>query len=325
MLRPMSVPSPAFGPVELKSPGGARAARSLLLLVTMLLGAVAGAAEHRPGELLVKFHAEGPHALLDCAESRERHGEALRDATADASDSLDRLNARVGAHQVRALFRRPDGRSFDSQRRQLRQRFEASRARRVRRSSAEIPELAHIYRLRLRAGQSVEAAAEEFRADPHVAWAQPNFLVEADFVPNDPFFHSSESWGQPYRDLWGLELIRAPEAWDLSEGEGIVVAVVDTGIDYTHPDLAANVWVNPGEDLDGNGVADPSDFNGIDDDDNGYIDDLNGFDFANSVDSNGDGDFDDPRDVSDSDPFDDNGHGTHVSGMLRRWVTTGSA
>ena len=62
--------------------------------------------------------------------------------------------------------------------------------------------------------------------------------------------------------------------------------------------------------------AEASDFNGIDDDDNGFVDDLRGFDFANSVDADGDGSFDGPDDVSDADPFDDHGHGTHVAGIV---------
>ena len=117
--------------------------------------------------------------------------------------------------------------------------------------------------------------------------------------------------------------MRAPEAWDLSQGEGITVAVVDTGIDTEHPDLAGNIWVNPGEDLNHDGVADPSDFNGVDDDHNGFIDDLHGFDFANSVDADGDGDYDDPGDVSDPDPFDDFGHGTHVAGTIAAIANNG--
>ena len=81
--------------------------------------------------------------------------------------------------------------------------------------------------------------------------------------------------------------------------------------------------MNPGEDLDGNGAADPADRNGVDDDANGFVDDLNGFDFANSVDANGDGDFDDPGDVSDPDPFDDFGHGTHVAGTIAAVANNG--
>lgn len=69
-----------------------------------------------------------------------------------------------------------------------------------------------------------------------------------------------------------------------------MIGIVDSGIDYTHPDLAANIWTNPGE------IAD----NGIDDDGNGYVDDTRGWDFAND----------------DNDPMDDNGHGTHVAGTV---------
>ena len=109
-------------------------------------------------------------------------------------------------------------------------------------------------------------------------------------APNDP----------RYGDLYGLHNtgqsggtvdadIDAPEAWQVSTGSrDIIVGVVDTGIDYNHPDLAANMWVNPGE------IAG----NGIDDDGNGFVDDVHGYDFAND----------------DGDPFDDEGHGTHCCG-----------
>ena len=111
-------------------------------------------------------------------------------------------------------------------------------------------------------------------------------------TPNDP----------RYGDLYGLHNtgqsggrndadIDAPEAWQVSTGSrDIIVGVVDTGIDYNHPDLAANMWVNPGE------IAG----NGIDDDGNGFVDDVHGYDFVND----------------DGDPFDDQGHGTHVAGTI---------
>jgi subtilisin family serine protease len=87
--------------------------------------------------------------------------------------------------------------------------------------------------------------------------------------------------------------ISAPAAWDLTTGSAnTVVAIIDTGINYNHQDLAANIWTNAGE----------TNNNGIDDDGNGFVDDYYGYDFR----------------YNDSDPLDENGHGTHTAGTGRR-------
>jgi subtilisin family serine protease len=139
------------------------------------------------------------------------------------------------------------------------------------------------------------------KRDPRVAFAEPNFIVHAaDVTPNDPFF--SQLWGLDntgQRVNWTSGSpdadIDAREAWSVSTGSpDVVVAVIDTGVDGFHPDLAPNKWVNPGEDCAGCRT------NGVDDDGNGYVDDWRGWDFANG----------------DNDPTDDNGHGTHVAGTI---------
>ena len=128
---------------------------------------------------------------------------------------------------------------------------------------------------------------------PGFRYAEPNFVVSVDVVPNDP----------EYSQLWGLndvddDDIDAPQAWDLTTGSSnIVVGVIDTGVDYTHEDLAANMWTNPVECPAGVGTCIED---GVDNDSNGFIDDFYGWDFVND----------------DNDPFDDNSHGTHVAGTI---------
>lgn len=306
--------------------------RTALLLAAALLALTPGRLAAAAGErtLIVKFRSEGPAALEVSAEQISRSGRSFASGTRDRSDSLDDLFARYDLGAPRALF--PSGKKAET----LSERRQALSNRFARRATArspgrravrvELPDLSPIYRVTVPAGSDLHTVLEALAEDPHVEYVQIDHELRLDqLVPppgfDDPYLTSAGSWGQPYLDLWGLYQARVPEVWSRAQGgeaqgEGSVVAVVDTGLDATHPDIAANVWVNPGEDLDGNDQADASDRNGIDDDQNGFIDDLTGFDFANSVDANEDGDFDDPGDVSDADPTDDNGHGTHVSGTI---------
>jgi subtilisin family serine protease/uncharacterized protein YhfF len=149
-------------------------------------------------------------------------------------------------------------------------------------------------------GNALATALTELRSDPRVRYAEPNVVFTADATPNDPFF--SRLWGLnnngfPVAGRWGMPDadIDAPEAWSVTTGsDSVTVAVIDTGIDYTHPDLSSQMWINPGENCPGCRT------DGIDNDGNGYIDDWRGWDFANG----------------DNDPMDDNGHGTHVAGTI---------
>lgn len=114
-----------------------------------------------------------------------------------------------------------------------------------------------------------------------VEYVEPNYIVYAYSTPNDP----------SYSQQWGLSKIGAPTAWDSTTGSsGVVVAVVDTGVNYNHEDLSPVMWRNPRE-IPGNG---------IDDDHNGYIDDVYGIDVVNG----------------DTDPLDDHGHGSHCAGII---------
>ena len=154
-----------------------------------------------------------------------------------------------------------------------------------------------IYIAELAEGTDTVELARRISAMPEVRYAEPDCVVCLDETfPDDPDFdglwglhNTGQTGGLPGAD------IDAARAWDITTGsDNVVVAVIDTGVDYNHPDLAANMWVNPGE----SGAGKETD--GIDNDGNGYVDDVYGYDFP----------FDDP------DPSDANGHGTHVAGTI---------
>ncbi len=140
-------------------------------------------------------------------------------------------------------------------------------------------------------GGSAEVAAA-LDAHPSVNWFERDESIQGEAVPNDPHFPWQTGLHNVGQDGGTADAdIDAPEAWNANTGSrSVVVAVIDTGVDYTHPDLAANIWTNTAE-VPGNG---------LDDDHNGFVDDVHGYDFRNN----------------DGDPLDDNRHGTHVAGTI---------
>jgi subtilisin family serine protease len=150
--------------------------------------------------------------------------------------------------------------------------------------------LAQIHVLRLKPETDLDTLLALLETDPNVEWAEPDYLAfAAATTPNDPLFV----------DQWGLAKIQAAAAWDVTTGSATIpIAIVDSGIDFTHPDLSGKLWVNPGE------IAG----NGLDDDNNGYVDDVQGWDLVNA----------------DNAPADDNGHGTQVAGIAAASTNNGA-
>lgn len=151
---------------------------------------------------------------------------------------------------------------------------------------------------------SVREAIRQYENSPDIQYAEPNYILKPTKTPNDTYYSSAlwgaDNTGQTIGNQNGVQDadIDAPEAWDTTTGSAsTVVAVIDQGVDISHPDLKSNIWTNPGE------IAG----NNVDDDGNGYVDDVHGWDFAN-----------DDASVYDPDPITGNGdeHGTHVAGTI---------
>jgi len=164
-----------------------------------------------------------------------------------------------------------------------------------------------IQHIKLPEGMAMEAAQNAFNANPDVVYAEPNYIYHAtDRFPNDPDF--PELWGlhntgQTVNGTSGTANIDmdAPRAWQcVTSGSQVIIGVIDSGVDWHHPELSGNIWINEAEQ---NGTA------GVDDDGNGYIDDIRGWDFVDN----------------DNDPMDYAGHGTHVAGTIAAAGNNGAA
>lgn len=160
-------------------------------------------------------------------------------------------------------------------------------------SIIEKPDL-HVYKFTCEKDIDFGALAELSEKDDSIIYTQPNYLNEMlSITPNDPYYYQQ----------WGLPAIKADNAWEIEKGnEQVVIAIIDSGIEYDHPDLEQNIWINYGE------IPD----NFIDDDQNGYIDDWMGWDFTETDIVDAMGDFRE----RDNDPRDDLGHGTHIAGII---------
>lgn len=244
--------------------------------------------EYVKGEVLIKFKDEVQ------VESSTRSGVAKTGII-----SVDVLLEPYQIETIDKVFKET---------RDQRQRKTVKTIRDFKGNEIEVPALFNIYKLKFDTIWDAKQIIEELQKDKNVEFAEPNYLVytnevmesgivpkyppiqtplpsitgDRDTYPNDPLYQDGSQWY--------LDAINAPAAWDSVTGDTTqIIAIIDTGVDWDHPDLDDNIWTNWHE------IPD----NGIDDDNNGYIDDTRGWDFINN----------------DNDPNDDNSHGTHVAGI----------
>lgn len=215
----------------------------------------------KTGEILVKLRASG---------SSHRQ---------DVSSSINTISAMIDLKAMQQVFPATPQSSGSSQKQLSPQNSPLEEG------------LSRWFTVSLKDQQDLQKAIAAYEASGLVEYAEPIYIYSIATTPNDPYYNATGTWGQIYDDQWGLKNIQAEKAWNISRGSSsIIVAVIDTGVDYTHPDLSANIWTNTDE-IPGNG---------IDDDYNGYIDDTTGWSFT--TDSN--------------DSMDTHGHGSHLSGII---------
>jgi len=263
---------------------------ALLLFSVVLTPAVIGATPCRcvPDEIIVKFR--GPAADVIEKQLQLRNPADIPNFS-PLSSHPGQLNAKYRVNRIKPLLKnfRKRQQQLDSLREEN-GKFPAQKQKRILErlkrvpKTTKVPDLGRIYKIQLdcESRQSLEDALAEYRSSPDVEYAELNYIVSANSIPNDPM----------HPDQWSLGKIAAQEAWSIYTGSSqTVVAVLDTGADYNHRDLRDNMWVNEAE---LNGAE------GVDDDENGYVDDIYGYNFIYNT----------------GDPMDDYGHGTYCSGII---------
>ncbi len=213
-----------------------------------------------PGELIVSYAADVPlcvHCLVHGGQALDGFHEQCGVRSAKPLFRSEQEEAAVGAGgpvtavALRELHRRKH---------ELTARRFPERARRAAAEDATV-EASQTYLVELDPAIDLDQAIAALKKSPLVRFVQPNYRLGRDAVPNDPLYTSQ----------WSHQRTHAEQGWSLqTDGSGAVIAVMGEGIEPTHPDLTANLWVNAGE------IAG----NGLDDDSNGFIDDVNGWDFA---------------------------------------------
>ncbi|MFA4937117.1 MAG: S8 family serine peptidase [Patescibacteria group bacterium] len=252
-----------------------------------------------PGEIIIKFKEKNAASI-----DRNLNSQTMKlSPSRTGLSSVNTLNVKYKVKDIAPVFKELKDKQLQTNKsyKQLFTETKANFSQRAKRApkNAKVPNLTNIYKLELEdKSADIQAICEEYKKDPNVEYCEPNYIATVFTLPNDTYVDPNQkgtwlagAWGQSYSNLWGLEKIKMEEAWAVtSGGSNIIVAVSDTGVDYNHPDIQDNIWNNLGE------VPD----NNIDDDGNGYVDDISGYNFVNNS----------------NNPMDDNGHGTHVAGTI---------
>jgi len=241
--------------------------------------------DYEPGEIIVKFKST-PQILNSLNRMRNAANGIQVEAFSSQSQSMglqsiDNLNQKFRVRAIKPLIPKPITPQNLTDKRNAKIDYSA------------LPDLSTLVKIVFDESVDINQVLRAYASDENVLYAEPNYhYYYNEKIPNDARFgeqwalhNTGQTGGTPDAD------IDAPEAWEIQTGDpNVIVGIIDTGVDLDHPDLAANLWIN----------EDEIPNNGVDDDENGYVDDVHGYDFYND----------------DSDPQDDHYHGTHCAGIV---------
>ena len=229
---------------------------------------------YRPGQVIVKFKETSPVDIKSNAKGKFQTSSVA---------NIDKLMNEIGVLEAEPLMPLTGAIKNRAPR----------KAKAISGREVTEPDLSKLYCLKLDSTivQSVEEVVERLSAIDEVEFAEPNYLAFIQSTEESTTYQSEPM----FSEQWGLNAINMPQLWEMPKTDETrpIIAILDTGVDITHPDLADNIWTNPNE-------ATGADYE--DDDNNGYVDDVHGWDFVAGTAIIGNG-------------MDRNGHGTHCAGI----------
>lgn len=236
----------------------------LLFAIFILLGLIVFSEnknDYVKGEIIIKLKN------LNSTYSLNKNSKGIIETKIE---EIDKINSKYNVRIIEKVFRNVT-------------KHTTKQYSKIKKKYVEVPDLFSIFLIKYNEKVDPEIVAKEYSKLKNVEWAEPNYKFQLTMATTDPAFILGKQWG--------VFMIDAPDGWDIERGsQDVIVAVIDSGLDYNHPDLKNNIWKNSRE----------IEANGIDDDGNGYVDDIMGWDFVDN----------------DNDPKDEHGYGTHCAGII---------